>query len=399
MNSFTKRLLVFSTVLIAFSMFAITLSQAVSYKPWGVPEARRAEYDDRVSQLDRQAEIRESREPRPSAKVWPASHDFGWTQPGQTVTHLFKIDNRGDADLTLRVRNSSSDRILATLDRTVVPPGESARCEVQLTCPTDGTAASDSQGLIDKQSGTVSTNDPLNQTKLLWTQCKSARNLVLPDRIDFGSHDVTESSAVDFLVYSQRGESLELTDVKADRFDVQWGIDDADRDDDQLAGQQATVAKRVHVSLRADDYGVYNGGVDMTFKVDGVESTVTIPFEGRIRPPIGFYGPNIDRRTGISFGTVENDKQHDLFVVVRSRADKDRPIEVLGVEPKELQADLQPLETAGTYRLRVSIPQGCPYLRFNLAQQHGYVHIGDPNSNDYSGTLPVYGVVGDFQKD
>ncbi|MCA9137694.1 MAG: hypothetical protein KDB00_13075, partial [Planctomycetales bacterium] len=89
----------------------------------------------------------------------------------------------------------------------------------------------------------------------------------------------------------------------------------------------------------------------------------------------------------------------DQFVVVRSRADVSRKIEVLGVSPKELETELTPLEKEGTYRLRISIPKGCTYQRFNLSQHHGYVHVGDPDSKSYASSLPVYGVVGNFQSE
>ena len=133
----------------------------------------------------------------------------------------------------------------------------------------------------------------------------------------------------------------------------------------------------------------------MSYAVGDRQREASLAFGGRVRPPIGFYGPEVDSRIGVDFGTVEAGKRHERFVTVRSRVDPDRNIEVLDVVPKELQAELIPLKTAGAHRLRLSIPADCPDLRFNLDQQHGYVQVGDPVSESYSNWLPIYGAVAD----
>lgn len=395
MNSFSKRLILLGLAIFGFSSFALALSQAVTYKPWGVPDSRRDEYDQRMVQINRQAQLQEKYAgmPRPVAVATPSSHDFGPVYPGESLSCAFTIANKGNDELKLKIRETSSDRLGASLDVDSVPPGESIDCAITLAAPED------LQANIDVQSVTIQTNDPLRPVLVLRTALTLREEIVAPQQIRFGNHDLAESATAEFVVYSQRGSKLELLNVFNDDFDIESAAAEADTLTGELAGKSATVAKRITVEIEANDYGKYSGTLDLSFDLDGEIRQVSLPFSGVVRPPIGFYGPNIDKRTGLDFGTVENDKQHDLFVVVRSRADQARPIEVLAVEPKELEAELTPLETEGSYRLRVSIPKGCPYRRFNLSTQHGYVHVGDPKLKSYSGTLPVFGVVGDFQKD
>ncbi|PAY18057.1 hypothetical protein CKO51_18885 [Rhodopirellula sp. SM50] len=400
MNQFTKRLLVFGGLVFGFASFALALTQVVSYKPWGVPDSRRDDYDQRVAELDRQAILRETyqNKPRPSARAWPAVHDFGWVRPEETLRHTVEIENVGDAELNLRIRETSSDRLTAQLEEQRLSAGESTRCTIQWVTSSQP-STEPFQGRV-----TIATNDPLNKTLVLSVSSRQRKELVLPGAIDFGSHDMGQASTVDFVIYSQLAQRLNVVDVSNPAFDLQWvavpePIDQQTRGDQTLGDRSATVASRITVEMEAKDYGHYSDQLELTVEVDGQQQQCKLDFGGRVRPPIGFYGPNVDRRTGVDFGTVENNEQHDLFVVVRSRADRSRNIAVLDVEPKELQAELQPLETEGSYRLRISIPKGCPYRRFNLAEQHGYIQIGDPEMKSYSNWLPVYGVVGDFDAD
>ncbi|MCS7470354.1 DUF1573 domain-containing protein [Stieleria sp. ICT_E10.1] len=395
MNQFTKRLLVFGGLVLGFASFALALTQVVSYKPWGVPDSRRDDYDQRVAELDRQAILRETyqNKPRPSAKAWPAVHDFGWVRPGEAVRHTAEIENVGNAELNLRIRETSLERLTAQLEHERLAPGESTQCTIELV-----TSNQPSAGLFEGRV-TIATNDPLNRTLVLSVLGRQKTELVLPTAIDFGSHDMGEASTVDFVIYSQLAQHLNVVDVSNPAFDLQWVAVSEPIDDQTLGGMSATAASRITVEMEAKDYGHYSDQLELTVEIDGQEKQCKLDFGGRVRPPIGFYGPNVDRRTGVDFGTVENDEQHDLFVVVRSRADRSRKIAVLDMEPKELQAELQPLESEGSYRLRISIPKDCPYRRFNLAEQHGYIQIGDPEMKSYSNWLPVYGVVGDFDAD
>lgn len=395
MNHFTKRLLIFGVLIAGFTTFAFALSQAVIYKPWGVPDSRRDDYDNKLAEIDHKAELREEykNKPKPKASTSQPLVDFGWVRPGEKLEHRIYIKNDGNAELTVKIRGTSNDALMATLDRKTLQPGDEAECAISLVATSEPDAESISETI------TVLTNDPFRSALSVRVKYQPRKALILPPRIGFESHDFGEASSTEFLVYSQLGQQFEVVDISNEAYDIRWVATPEELTHEGLDGKSATSANRVRLEIEPKDYGRFEDELDVTVKIDGVEHHSKLAFGGRVKPPIGFYGPKVDSRNGIDFGTVESGTRHDLFVVVRSRADKSRPIEVLGVEPKELETELTPLATEGSYRLRISIPADCSYKRFNLAQQHGYVHIGDPKMENYSSWLPVYGCVGDFKAD
>ncbi|MEO1525198.1 MAG: DUF1573 domain-containing protein [Planctomycetota bacterium] len=392
MKSLHSRLIALGITLFGVASVAFALTQTVRYKPWGVPDSRRDEYDQRMVEINAQAEAREqfADQPRPIAAAIPTTHHFGPAFPGESLSYAFSLTNKGDKELTLEVRETSSERIEAALDVQTVAPGESAECVVSLTTPEELLPD------VDVQTVTLRTNDPLKPVMVLTTAFSLRKEIITPKKISFGSHDITDPATTEFVVYSQRASNIQLLDVVGESFDIESAAIDEDLSTGDLADKSVTAAKRITLKMFAKDYGSYSGDLALSFDLDGAKHQASIPFKGTTRPPVGFYGPEVDIRSGIDFGTCKNDEQHDLFVVIRSRADKARHIEVLGVEPKELETELTPLETEGSYRLRVSIPKGCPDRRFNLSSQHGYVHVGDPEMKSYSGVLPVFGVVSSF---
>ncbi|KAA5540980.1 DUF1573 domain-containing protein [Roseiconus nitratireducens] len=398
MNPFTRRLLVFGLFILGFASIALALSQTVNYKPWGVPDNRREEYEQKVAELDRAAAVREAiaGQPKAIASVANPFRDFGWVDTGQTYSHAFEIRNDGDAELTLQLGETSCECLDAELESTTLSPGQETRCLVRYTARPDD--AERREGLYEPQTATVTvlSNDPQRPRLNLQTRGQLTSSLVLPDGFDFGSTDLGKPAEVQFLVYSQQWESFELLDIRSDQLRIQWSADPVDLTLDELNGKQATSAQRVTLSAEAKDYGAFTG--QLTFEIAAKSAGQPparhlVDFSGRVRPPVGFYGPNIDSRYGLDIGTLESGKQHDFFVTVRSRADHQRKLAVLDVEPGVLQAALEPLQTEGVYRLRVTVPPDCPDTQFNLDQKRGFVQVGDPDFPSYSNWLPLYGVV------
>ena len=70
-----------------------------------------------------------------------------------------------------------------------------------------------------------------------------------------------------------------------------------------------------------------------------------------------------------------------------------RSIDVLDIQPAELQATLTPMSTAGSYQLTITVPADCPRVIFNTDHKRGYVQVGDPQDKDYSNWFPLIGAV------
>ena len=122
-----------------------------------------------------------------------------------------------------------------------------------------------------------------------------------------------------------------------------------------------------------------------------------VAYLGRIQAPITFQSPQIDMRNGLDIGTLRSGEERSFHVVVRTRNSSGRDIDILDVEPDALEASLKPLSVEGSYRLTLTVPTDCPMVVFNVAQQHGYVRVGDPDDDRFSGGFPVYGAVVDLE--
>ncbi|QEF96582.1 hypothetical protein Mal15_06100 [Stieleria maiorica] len=394
MNQFTKRLLIFAALVVGFASMAAALSQMVTYKPWGVPDSKRDTYDKLLAAQEENRKLRQeyADKPRPQASTVVSSHDFGWMNPGESREFQFPIRNLGAVELTLQVRDVSDERISATLAREALAPGEETFCVVSLT------AGAEAEGTLPTSTATIVTNDPLKQSIVLGVGGKITSELVVPEKISFGRHDITEAATAEFWIYSQRSEQIQLHDVSSDHYQIQWVELPPDPPAAELQGKSATAAIRVAATIQPKDYGKYTDSLKLTVGMDGIKKHVEVAFDGRVRPPIAFYGPEVDRRSGVDFGTINRGTKKEIFVVVRSRGDSSRRIEVLDYEPKDLEVEMQPQSTEGTYRLRLCVPADCPKLQFNMDSHRGYVSIGDPDAEAYSNWLPIYVQVVDVEK-
>jgi hypothetical protein len=400
MNRFKSRLLIVASTGMVLALLVLVLSQWVSYKPWGVPDSRREEYDHKLAELQRQTQLREASRsvPTPDATVFVPRHDFGWWSEGEALHHSFVIMNKGNKELEVALRQTNLPYLSASLESAIVPPGGQVACNVSLTVPAAGAAAERHDSEADSvHRVSVVTNDPLDAQLTLTVSGKYRRPLVLPSKLDFGAHDMGVASTVSFVLYSQQWSEFSISDVLIEEAEVDWYSEACDPAAEDLLDQAATSAVRLTIKADGKGYGVYTGKVKLIVQPESQE--FFIDFEGRIRPPIGFYGPNVDRRDGIDLGTLQSGRRHEFFVAVRSRSDKSRKIAVLKIEPEELEAELKPLKQEGSYQLRISVPEDCPDLRFNLSTHRGYVQVGDPLQPSYSGGLPIYGVVSDAQQD
>lgn len=403
MTTFTKRMIGMLVSAACFGSITFALSQSVTYKPWGVPDQRRDEYDQKVAELDRQAELRKQYEskPRPIAVASLDHRDFGWVRPEESLSQVFVIRNTGTDELQLDVGRHDDD-VTVEIESAAVAPGQTTDCTVHWAIRPIDSEIKEEAGIdanVQAQRLWLTTNDPLQGSLPLTLKARLRSDVIVPDRIDFGKHDLLEAAKVSFPVYSQLHAKLDIKDVHCDGHDIEWFSQPVEKKTAKLRDQPVTAASEVFVQLEPNDYGQYADELQVIVRIDDRDEVRRIPFSGRVRPPIGFYGPEVDSRNGVDFGTVEAGNRHDLFVVVRSRADQSRRLEVLDVFPKELRTELTPLENEGAYRLRLSIPADCPNLRFNLDEAHGYVQIGDPDVTQYSSWLPVYGCVADTQRD
>ncbi|MBN1556969.1 MAG: DUF1573 domain-containing protein [Lentisphaerae bacterium] len=107
------------------------------------------------------------------------TYDFGTRNDTETVAHVFVLRNAGGSDLhILRIRPSCGCTV-AQMDRTIIPPGESAELRARLNL-------ADRSGPQHK-SIRLETNDPGQRRYALWLKGASVRLQALEPRyVSFG---------------------------------------------------------------------------------------------------------------------------------------------------------------------------------------------------------------------
>ena len=388
MKKFSQKLTLLAGCLLGGGICATGLTMVVEYKPFGVPDSRRDEYDSKIAMLRTKAELMNSDVSRPQAEVVETTFDFGLLDPHSSATHEFQIKNVGDDPLALQVMGTSCKCTTGQLKKDVLQPGEST--QVALTWNT-GKQDDDYQ-----QSAIVRTNDPLNKEITLTVRGKVKTELFAPTKILFDKSDPFESTKDVFVLYSQVWESFDIVDIQSELPGFEWYAEPDEIEEGSAASEHATSAWTIRVFATLEKVGKYRGKLDVTVQPgDGSDPVVkTIMCEGKVRPPISFHSPEIHMTDGLDIGTLVSGKEHKFFVVARCNAEVDREMAVLDVKPDELQATLDPIKSAkGDYRITLKVPADCPMVLFNKSVEHGYVQVGDPNDESFSNWFPIHGAV------
>ena len=397
MKSFPRRLLLLFAGITGCAACASALTIVVEYKPWGVPDARRQEYDETIAAWDRRDALRERFEnaARPIVATGPVRHSAGLQDPKTTSDHQFEIRNEGTQPLKLEVRFTSSDCEAALgnagldktgLDRAVVASGEATRLNVSWT-------NADEPGDFE-HTVVVRTSDPLQEELEFLVSGTIKADLAVPASVVFPESDPAHRTDLNFLVYSQTWDEFEIVDAKSDLEIFDWHAAPADLSDADVDGLHATCVWRVRLWTTAMEYGRYSGNVTLSVRRGDSPAVVrSVAVKGRVRPPIIFHSPQLHMADGLDLGTLFAGEEHQFHVLVRLRGDIARKIEVLDIRPAELKATLTPQSQPGNYRLTLTIPKDCPMTIFNVPEKHGYVEVGDPGDEHFSSWFPVKGAV------
>lgn len=393
MSQLSRRLLLGLGGTFCFGTLATGLTLAVKYKPYGVPDSRRQEYEQKLAELEQREQLLQQldRVATPRAVAPETSHDFGLIDPQSTSTHAFVIRNEGDDPLALKVAETTCKCTVGALADTLLDPGEST--EVTMTWNSGQTADQ------YEQSAAVVTNDPRRERITFTVQGTVRAEFVAPERVPFGVSDLDDPAETEFLVFSQHWHDFSVVDVEGDLDGLEWYAEPVENDIPQLRDREARSAWQIRLLGLPNRYGDYEGRLSLTVKPGngGDEIVRTLEYGGKVRAPIGFYGPAIHKNDGLDIGTVVAGKEHQFHLLVRARGAESRKIEVLDVKPSELTATLAPLQAPGAYRLTVSVAADCPLVVFNAHEQHGYVQVGDPQDKGFSNWFPLYGAVVDLQ--
>lgn len=387
-----RYLILISAVGLLVICFCLTLAQTVVYKPYGVPDSRREEYDEAIRKIAlRNKLLKESdQEKRPIAVVNNRVHDFGLLDPHTTMTHSFVVRNDGKDPLALEVLGTSCKCTTGKSADGLLKQNEST--EVTLTWNT---------GYQDEsytQSAILRTNDPNNLEIKLVVKGTVRTKMSAPVEVVLPSQELLEPSSTSFLVHSQLWEEFRVSDVRSkDLRDFSWFAEPVSTSDARLADAQARSAWEVTVEAVGYDYGSFKGNIVVDIESPDADEKISkdVAVAGKVREPIVFKSPLLHSETGLDLGTLNSGVAHEFPVSVEVRGDKERELVVLSVEPKELRASLTQTKRSNVYRLLIRVPEDCPFVLFNRPDQHGYVEVGDPNDPNCRNWFPIYGGVVD----
>lgn len=390
MSQLAKRLLLCGGFILVFSAITGYLAFSVTYKPYGVSDARREEYEKKITFLrQREQAILEKRRNDENAVVEVAemTHDFGTVDPHQSLEHRFQIRNVGTTPLTLSIRETSCKCTVGKLGIPVVMPGEETTAT--LTWNT-GYKSEDYE-----QVAVLETNDPARNLLRLSVRGTVRADLIVPESVALPKADLGDASSTKFVVYSQLWDDFTVSDIESDLDDVNWSVRPLEQDDSRLADLDPRSAWEVLVERPILKTGEFSGTI--TIKVDpstGEESLEkTVVITGGSRSPIAFLSPEIKKPGGLDVGTLTSDKDHHFYLTVQVRSDVDRKIKVLDFEPKILKVSLGSTKRPGFHKLTVTVPKGAPLTRFNLDESHGFVSVGDPDNDTFRNWFPLFGAV------
>ncbi len=153
---------------------------------------------------------------KPKIHFLEDSFDFGKIDQQQTVEHIFKFKNTGNADLKIDHLQSSCSCTGALISSKVVPPGGSGEIKVSFS-------SKSFQGEI-KRSVQVFSNDPDKGTYIL--NIKSNVRAFIeanPNNVDFGSLKNGETVSRKIAVKNLTNEPLTIKEVKTDLKDIKIG--------------------------------------------------------------------------------------------------------------------------------------------------------------------------------
>lgn len=394
MSRLSRTLAVGASVLIGLATVTAVLVFSVTYKPYGVPDLLREDYEEKVREIKRRNELLampEAQSKLPIATFDKRVHDFGRLDPHSTAEHSFRVTNTGAGELVLAVRETSCKCTVGTLEKSTLDPGESTK--VTLTWNT-GYKAEDYE-----QAALLITNDPTQENVTLKVKGSVRSDLVVPGSLTLSSGDIGGTATGTMMIYSQLWETFTIDDLETTRDELEWFVEPVDLPAPELVDQDPKSAWKLHVSMPLYESGLFSEDVSLRVNPGNGDKAIEkqVKVSWKTRSPIAFLGPEIHKETGYELPTLESNRRHEFPVLVRLRGKDQRDLAVLDFEPEELEVTMVKADRVGDYRLTIAIPKGCPSVTFNRDDKHGYVQVGDPDDPDFQNWMPIHGAV--FQLD
>ncbi|TWU43240.1 hypothetical protein Q31b_22780 [Novipirellula aureliae] len=372
---------------------AVAVGSVVTYKPYGVPDHRREEYDQIVRDLqEKHSEIAQSKRNRNAiAFAEQTEFDFGLIDPGtEGAEHEFVIRNRGIGPLVLSDGGSSCKCTVAEIADPIIPSGESRNVKLVWNVGSDITDNYEQQAIIQ-------TNDPQRPEIELTVRGKVRSKWAMH------SDNLTQLRGIpgkpieaSCVIYSQLFEDFIVLDTETSVPNIAVSVEAMSEMD--RVGFHARSGYELRFKYRAASENSRRFDELVRVNVFDVESEevrwIEVPLSGTFGEPVVFLGPAIDIGSGLDLGTVETGSKKTWSFLARFRTEQEvSEAYVKDVKPDGLIAKIEPSKRVkNTFRVTLSLASEIDPQRFRFDKQ-GYVEVADRANPKQSNWMPLHGEI------
>lgn len=311
--------------------------------------------------------------PQPRLEIPENNFDFGVIEVGQTGRRTFTFRNVGQADLTLKLRDTTCKCTLAKLEKTIVPPGGETKVELEWT-------ASEPQEQF-YQGAKFETNDPERRRVDVRIEGHIRNRLgIWPQLTFFTEVPRNAKRTLHVQLYSQFYDDLKIISTKSTLPGAAVRLMDAPPTAGALPFE-ATYVRGLELEYAAGSTpGPFSGVISIDYEArdrDGRwnHGVYDLEFGGETSGDFSLAGRNVVGKL-LNLGTFSQQEGTKVQAYLHYRGGvKDLQLSVANVEPAFANVQIgEPQRLSPTmtrFPLEVSVPPYSPVVNLSSASAGG----------------------------
>jgi hypothetical protein len=319
------------------------------------------------------SQIVDLRKPRVFLKE--TSLDLGVLDPDDECSHIFVVQNEGDAPLKITKAGTSCKCTISMLPAGDIPPGRGGPIEVE--------SKNDAGDGPFSHTASFATNDPDKPIFELTIQGSVRKHIAAnPPVISVSNLKRNEPVEMSAFFISEAWDAFSLENVTSNIEGLSWEFKPAQPQ--QLRECQAKSGYVATFRLPADRVGSgFSGWVEADAQPTGKQGEsrkVRISLSGRAASIRSVFGPSVDREGVVTIGTLSRGQGAKVPLVLQVRG-KHREIHVQEIQktPNFLSvtvaAQNPELAKKGIYYITVEVPRNAPPCNFMTENQQGTLQV------------------------
>lgn len=386
MSLFAKKLLLTVCGLAVAAGSAGALATIASYKPFGVHDLQRAEYEAILQKLDERDRL--SSVPKPVSKVISTAHPGQVCKPGESVVSRLVVRNAGDVPLYLSLPKTPSTSItLKESSPITIPPGDSTELNFEWVVPKR------EEELAGMRARLV-TNDPLTPMLTLEASCRLASRFAASEEPLEVAQPFGTSGSTTLFVYSQVHSDITISKIDADpQLVVSF---EPELDETLLGSNEATSGLSIKIMTPIGlKPGITRTQIRLTVASSETNDSeeIVVPFAWKVTAPFAFFSDALDARTGLRLGVIPLGSTQSWTLFARSAT---------AVSEEDLRVEVQPDSLAvavsrtrkdsNDFKITISLKPDAKPIEFQGATK-GYIKLSLASNPAAINVLPLRGVI------